>query len=420
MKAATAWILSIIIGTLPLVTAVSRAQIQSWIDACDLSEQESENCRRYTCLRALKRLVHPETRVAYEQLGMGAQSNLNDYIRLHDYCRLHSQHVTAMKPVIVTHNWTTNLLALKTYRGIHGDMLIPQSFVVPTDDQSWPIETHGMKLGLIVNNLRRRKTSLSQNRLDALDELGFEWKASLDEKWEKNLLALTRYKEIHGHVRVPQSFVVPTDDQRWPIEMHGMKLGIVVKYNRQRRASLSENQLNALETLGFEWKLSLDSNLIKTLLALSQYKEIYGHVRVPQRFVVPTGDQRWPIELHGMKLGIAVKYIRQRRVSLSANQLDALDELGFEWNLSVDENWKKTLLALKTFRDIHGHVRVPKLFIVSTDDKRWPIKTHGMKLGKVTSYLRQNKISLSQNRIDALEAIGFKWGVRVRKTGENF
>jgi hypothetical protein len=255
-----------------------------------------------------------------------------------------------------------------------------------------------MKLGLIVNNLRRRKTSLSQNQLDALDELGFEWKASLDENWKKNVLALTRYKEIHGHVRVPQSFIVPTDDQRWPIEMHGMKLGTVVKYIRQRRASLSDNQVNALETLGFEWKVSLDLNLKKTLLALTQYKEIYGHVRVPQRFVVPTGDQRWPIELHGMKLGIAVKYIRQGRVILSENQLDALDELGFEWNVSDDENWKKTLLALKTFRDIHGHVRLPILFVVPTDDQRWPIKTYGVKLGKVTSYLRQNKISLPQNR----------------------
>jgi hypothetical protein len=328
MKAATAWILSIVIGTLPLplVAAVSRAQIQYWIDACDLSRHGGENCKRYTCRRALKRLVLPKTRVAYEQLGMGTHSDLNDYIRLHDYCRHHSRHVTAMKS-----NWTANFLALKTYRDIHGNMLIPRRFVVPTDDQRWPIETHGMKLGLIVNNLRRRIADLSKNQLNALETLGFQWGKYYENSWANKLMALKAYKDIHGHSRVPQSFVVPTDDQRWPIETHNMKLGKVVNYLRQRQSSLSRNQVDDLEALEFDWGVSLDENWIKNLLALATYEEINGHLRVPQRFVVPADDELWPEETHGIKLGRVVNYLRRRKDSLSQNQIDALNFFGFEW-----------------------------------------------------------------------------------------
>jgi hypothetical protein len=302
--------------------------------------------------------------VAYEQLGMGTHSDLNDYIRLYDYCRHHSRHVTAMKS-----NWTTKLLALKTYRDIHGDMLIPQRFVVPTDDQRWPIETHGMKLGTVVNNLRQRKTSLSQNQLDALDELGFEWNVSVDENWKKKLLALKTFRDIHGHVRVPILFVIPTDDKRWPIITHGVKLGKITNYLRQNKISLPQNRIDALETLGFEWGKYFEKSWKNKLLALKTYKDTHGHARVPQSFVVPTDDQRWPIETHNMKLGKVVNDLRQRKISLSRNQVDDLEALEFDWGVSLDEHWRKNLLALATYEEINGHMRVPQSFVVPADDE---------------------------------------------------
>ena len=137
---------------------------------------------------------------------------------------------------------------------------------------------------------------------------------------------------------------------------------------------------------------------------------MYGNMRVPQRFVVPTDDRRWPEDTRGIKLGRVVKNLRQRKASLAQNQLDALRELGFDWGASQDENWAKHLVALKVYKDIHGHMRVPQCFVIPSDDRRWPSETHGMKLGNFVNNLRRRKTALSQNQMDVLEELGFKWG----------
>jgi hypothetical protein len=112
---------------------------------------------------------------------------------------------------------------------------------------------HGLKLGTVAFNLRQRKDRLSESHLDGLEALGFDWGIYCYENWENTLLALTTYEEIHGDLRVPQTFVIPTDDQVWPEATHGMKLGTVVAYLRQRKASLPQHQIDALDFFGFEW-----------------------------------------------------------------------------------------------------------------------------------------------------------------------
>jgi hypothetical protein len=45
------------------------------------------------------------------------------------------------------------------YKESNSDMLVPSRFVVPEDDIIWPEETWGMKLGSVVNDIRRGKSS---------------------------------------------------------------------------------------------------------------------------------------------------------------------------------------------------------------------------------------------------------------------
>jgi hypothetical protein len=150
--------------------------------------------------------------------------------------------------------WEKKLLALKTFKDIHGHIRVPQRFIVPTDDRRWPLETHGMYLGRVLSDLRRRKDTFSQNRINALEALGVYEGVSLDDDpWRKNLLALATYGEIYGHLRVPQSFVVPAEDGLWPEETHGIKLGNVVNELCRQKDALPRNQIDALNFFGFEW-----------------------------------------------------------------------------------------------------------------------------------------------------------------------
>ena len=57
---------------------------------------------------------------------------------------------------------------------VHGDLLVPQKFVVPQVDANYPPETWGMKLGSNVNSIRNGGV-YSEHRIK-LEKLGFVFK----------------------------------------------------------------------------------------------------------------------------------------------------------------------------------------------------------------------------------------------------
>lgn len=66
--------------------------------------------------------------------------------------------------------------ALKTYKRIYGDLLVPQPYVVPKTND-WPKETWGLRLGARVNAIRSQGTFVNNNpeRRELLDDLEFVW-----------------------------------------------------------------------------------------------------------------------------------------------------------------------------------------------------------------------------------------------------
>lgn len=65
--------------------------------------------------------------------------------------------------------WDVLKFALQTYKNIHGDLLVPQSFVIPRASTMWPDSIWGMKLGLLLYNAR--KTTKVAHR-EELREMG--------------------------------------------------------------------------------------------------------------------------------------------------------------------------------------------------------------------------------------------------------
>jgi hypothetical protein len=47
-------------------------------------------------------------------------------------------------------------LALITYKEIKGDLLVPSRFV-PSDNDAWPEQLRGMKLGITVDGINRSR-----------------------------------------------------------------------------------------------------------------------------------------------------------------------------------------------------------------------------------------------------------------------
>ena len=84
------------------------------------------------------------------------------------------------------------------------------------------------------------KGKLSKERIDALEEIRFEWDAQ-EVAWRLQFEELKAYKQEHKHCNVPRS--------------EG-KLGMWVKNQRglYNAGKLSKKRIDALEEIRFEWK----------------------------------------------------------------------------------------------------------------------------------------------------------------------
>jgi acyl carrier protein phosphodiesterase len=230
--------------------------------------------------------------------------------------------------------WEEMHAALLAYHEVHGDLEVPQAFVVPSE-APWPEEAWGMKLGKRVNKIRNQEHFVKDHpeRRAELDALGFVWD-DLERRWEKVHAALLAFKEVHGDLEVPQAFVVPSEAP-WPEEAWGVPLGYRVsgirsadehvKHHPERRAEL--------DALGFVWD-EFERRWEEVHAALLAYKEVHGDLEVSMPFVVPS-EAPWPEEAGGMKLGGRVSNIRSSQemyVKHHPERRAELRTLGFRWN----------------------------------------------------------------------------------------
>lgn len=88
--------------------------------------------------------------------------------------------------------------ALKRYKEIYGDLLVPQPFVVPENSKEWPEQTWGLRLGARVNAIRSQGTFVNSNpeRKELLDEISFVWSPPKSERGNRR--GRRRKDEIEG------------------------------------------------------------------------------------------------------------------------------------------------------------------------------------------------------------------------------
>ncbi|EQC37780.1 hypothetical protein SDRG_04806 [Saprolegnia diclina VS20] len=154
------------------------------------------------------------------------------------------------------------LSALTAFIRVFGHPRVPQQFVVPEDDSAWPVEVRGLPLGTVVKDWRRHKKTMTDDMVQRLDALGFVWDM-VAWRQERVLHALQTFKALHGHLRVPPQFVVPTNDARWPESTWDLHLTNALMNTRKAervRATWPPHRIAALEALGILTPLASTSS----------------------------------------------------------------------------------------------------------------------------------------------------------------
>jgi superfamily II DNA or RNA helicase len=196
------------------------------------------------------------------------------------------------------HQWETGYAALERYVQREGHARVPQLF-----------KEGNFRLGRWVVTQRHKREILTQSQISRLDTLGFSWNP-FSEQWEEGFEALREFKTSKGHCLVPAKMVTK----------NGYKLGVWVGLQRAKKTRLQQDRVTRLESLGFSWA-PLSDQWEKGFSALREFHGREGHCNVPQRLL-----------LDGLKLGVWVSKQRQKKDSLTPDQVNRLHALGFRWN----------------------------------------------------------------------------------------
>ena len=276
--------------------------------------------------------------------------------------------------------WERGFQDLQAYKAEHGNVLVPLKHQT----------TSGLNLVQWVMNQRsaKRRSTLSQERVDRLDQLGFVWDVVVRTPWDQGFQELQAYEAEHGNVSVPRRYQTT----------RGFNLGRWVQSQRsaKRRGTLSQERVDRLVQLGFAWKMVVRTPWDHGFQELQAYKAEHGNVLVPQRHPC------------GLNLGQWVQSQRsaKRRGTLSQERVDRLDQLGLVWDVVVRTPWDQGVQELQAYEAEHGNVSV----------SRKHQTTSGLNLGQWVMNQRSAKRrgTLSQERVDRLDQLGFVWDVVVR------
>jgi len=236
------------------------------------------------------------------------------------------------------------LNALKEYYNVYEHTRVPDYFAIPSK-YPWPKELWGYPLGSETKLMRSLTTKF---KFDGTELKKYDTKMTAKHKNHLLIGAFRTYKEIYGDLEIKTDFVV-NDDDRWPSEMIGLDLGKKLRmiiYNGYHKDLHKE-----LDQMGVIWRY-IELRHDRFLLALKTYKSIYGNLYFGKSFIIPSGQKasKWPIELHGWRLGKLCDNIRAGLVSIDRIRVE-VDELGFVWDMR-EYRWKIVQNMLLTFKQV--------------------------------------------------------------------
>ena len=243
---------------------------------------------------------------------------------------------------------------------------------------------------------------LSKEQVQLLDSVGFIWDVH-EYRYQCNLDELKEFYVRHMRIDVPSSL---DGEYRTLYKWVCRQKDEYRKYLDGEKSKLTKQRRDALENLGFHvgmfdfehsdstygWyepkRVSWDGRFQQLL----HFKEEYGHCNVPTKT-----NEKYSNLSNWVQHQRAEK--KKKNKGLQSRLTDEKDELlegaGFIWS-SKELNWSIRLNDLREYKEIHGHCNVP---------------TKEGELGGwvMTQRLQHGKNSLSQERVAALNELGFIW-----------
>lgn len=213
--------------------------------------------------------------------------------------------------------WLEFLGKLKLYKQVHGNCLVPRGYDVNPRLANWVCEQR-KQFKLLKDG---KKTNITQERIDMLDEIGFAWNAQ-QAAWDSHFYDLRNFRETHGHCLVPEQF------KEFP------KLYVWIKEQRRhyslwkqgKPSHMTEQRYQALESIDFCWD-HREAIWSTRLQQLKDYKDTAGHCLVPAEFPDNPKLGRWVKQQRKEYR----KWLLDQPSQITKRRITALEAIGFCW-----------------------------------------------------------------------------------------
>ena len=234
--------------------------------------------------------------------------------------------------------------------------------------------------------------------------------------WMRRYNELRDFKNREGHCNVPQHYNTNRRLGTWVNRQRTH-----YRYMREGKpSSMTSQRVKSLQDIGLKWNLNKHERSRSTYDAAwhEKYKELKifksreGHCNVPQHYSANESLGRWV-----NKQRLHYKYMREgKRSCMRDERVKKLEDIGFQWSLNnyersrstYDAAWLLMYEELKTFKCREGHCNVPTQYSANKTLGVWVsnqrVQYKYMVEGKQTS--------ITEQRIKALNAIGFSWSMR--------
>ncbi|MCG3776405.1 MAG: hypothetical protein JW395_3262 [Nitrospira sp.] len=211
------------------------------------------------------------------------------------------------------------------------------------------------------------------------------------DRFEAYIQLLGEYRKREGNLDVPALH-----------SESGYKLGHWVNNIRTKRNKglMDDAQAAELDALGFIWAVR-EKDFERAMALLGEYVRQNGHTNVPQSY-----------SLKGFRLGswLTTKRTSMRKGTLPKNESLALTNAGVVWDPN-EHAWSEKFKALKAFKKKYG--RFPTGLRGQTEEAA---------LGRWMVNKRQERAQgrLAEDRIKALDGLGFSWNTHDEAWQGNF
>jgi hypothetical protein len=250
-----------------------------------------------------------------------------------------------------------------------------------------------------------RRPRLSAAKFEALQQMNFDWQVTRKvNRWDEMLPRLKAFQNKHGH-----TMVTLTEEHGADMELYQWTQNLIRNYGAQllntttvrNGPRLSQEKVKILQQMAFSW-VTRSSMWDRRHQELRDFSKQYGHCHVSTREYPQLGvfvqNQRQEYR----------RYLAGNTTTLTAERIQALQLINFEWARSQERGWEERRDDVKDYLERTGNANVPQDYANNLPLGQWcmnqrtnyRLKTAGEQTG------------LTQDRISKLETVDFLWSAR--------